>query len=207
MSRLIVHATILSLLSLGSTACYAANGLGWLALLEMVTSKQDKSSRYVYSGSVDLHHLIEKQAVATGVPERLIAAVIMTESYADPCAVSSAGAVGVMQLMKQTAREIDPAIDRFNPVDNVRGGARYLRIGLDRTRGNWQQAAAFYNGGPTTLGKKSGQWFRETREYAIEKIPGWLARFQSKGDWRKVVPKRIRHTNWHVCNNLLANKR
>ena len=67
----------------------------------------------------------------SGLPEALVHSVIAAESAYDADAVSSKGAVGLMQLMPGTARDLQVS-DRRNPGENVRGGTMYLRQLLDR---------------------------------------------------------------------------
>lgn len=76
----------------------------------------------------------------------LLRAVIRTESAFDPDAVSSAGAMGLMQLMPATARSLG-VVCPFDPRENVLAGARYLRRMRDRL-GSWPRALAAYHAGP-----------------------------------------------------------
>jgi membrane-bound lytic murein transglycosylase B len=85
-----------------------------------------------------------------GIPEAWIHAVIHAESGGDPRAVSPSGAMGLMQLMPQTWRELRAALslgdDPFDPHDNIMAGAAYLRAMHDRY--GMPGALAAYNAGP-----------------------------------------------------------
>ena len=94
-----------------------------------------------------LDKLVRKVALALNMDPNLIKAVIKAESNFDSKAVSRAGAQGLMQLMPATARELGVK-DPFNPVENIWGGARYLKKMLDRHSGNINNALASYNWGP-----------------------------------------------------------
>jgi soluble lytic murein transglycosylase len=76
----------------------------------------------------------------------LLRAVIKAESDFDPRAVSRTGALGLMQLMPRTAAAMKVA-DPFNPVENIAGGAKYLRYLLNRFHGDLPLALAAYNAG------------------------------------------------------------
>jgi soluble lytic murein transglycosylase-like protein len=98
--------------------------------------------------------------------EALIEAVIAVESAFSPSAVSPQGAVGLMQLMPQTARRFG-ALDAFDPAQNIRAGARYLRYLLDLFGGDLELALAAYNAGEGAVRRNGARVppFRETVEY------------------------------------------
>jgi soluble lytic murein transglycosylase-like protein len=94
-----------------------------------------------------------RASAQTGVPASLLVATAYEESRMDPDARSGAGAEGLLQLMPQTAREVQLAGD--SPAQNVLAGARYLRQMLDRF-GTVDLALAAYNAGPTAVERAGG---------------------------------------------------
>lgn len=121
--------------------------------------------------------LIAEVACEVGVPLRLFDALIAQESRYRPYARSSAGAMGLAQLMPGTAAYLRVA-DPWHPEQNLRGGARYLKEQLDRF-GSWELALAAYNAGPGRVEQYDGiPPFRETRNYVrtiLASIDGGVA--------------------------------
>ena len=85
-------------------------------------------------------------AKANDISPYLLEAVVWQESRWNPSARSRAGAIGLAQLMPGTARDL--GVDPRDPVQNLSGGARYLRQQLNRFDGNVEKALAAYNAGP-----------------------------------------------------------
>jgi soluble lytic murein transglycosylase-like protein len=107
--------------------------------------------------------MIQEASSRYKVPEKLIRAVIKAESSFNPRATSHAGAMGLMQLMPGTARDLGVQ-DAYNPKENIMGGTRYLRELLDRYNGNIPMAVAAYNWGMGNL-ERGGPLPAETRNY------------------------------------------
>jgi len=104
-----------------------------------------------------------------GVDPSLVHAIIKVESDFNPYAMSRKGAMGLMQLMPQTAIVLNVQ-NTFSPQDNIYGGVKYLRYLIDRYEGNLSLALAAYNAGETTV-KRWGTVppIRETQNY-VKKI-------------------------------------
>jgi soluble lytic murein transglycosylase-like protein len=100
----------------------------------------------------------------TGLPERLIATLIAGESAFKPDAVSKTGALGLTQLMPDTAKAL--GVNPHNVAENVMGGARYLAQQIVHFNGNLPLAFAAYNAGPGAVEKYGGiPPFPETQAY------------------------------------------
>ncbi|HEX7087400.1 MAG TPA: lytic transglycosylase domain-containing protein [Vicinamibacterales bacterium] len=113
--------------------------------------------------------IVERQAAQHAVNPDLVRAVIQVESAWNPYAVSSKGAMGLMQLMPATARELG-VTDPFDPAQNIRGGVRYLKRLLERYDGNAELALAAYNAGPGAVDRYGRiPPYRETQNY-VRKI-------------------------------------
>jgi soluble lytic murein transglycosylase-like protein len=109
---------------------------------------------------------VEQAAREFGLDASLLHAVIGVESGHSAAAVSAKGAIGLMQLMPPTARRFGVA-DAYDPLQNIRGGARYLRYLLDLFGGDVELALAAYNAGENAVLRHGRRVppFRETIEY------------------------------------------
>ena len=114
--------------------------------------------------SGDTNSLIKEAAARYQVDPRLVAAVAQTESGGNQEAVSPAGAIGVMQLMPETAAGL--GVNPYDKRQNIEGGAKYLRQMMDTFGGDVQKAVAAYNAGPQAVKEYNGiPPYRETQDY------------------------------------------
>jgi len=125
----------------------------------------------IYSGSYRGEYLDVARSAARdhGVPEDLFLRLVQQESNWNPGAESHKGALGLAQLMPQTARLL--GVDPLIPAENLRGGARYLAQQY-RKFGSWRLALAAYNAGPDAVKRHGGvPPYKETQNY-VRKILG-----------------------------------
>jgi len=118
-----------------------------------------------YRGNQRSQYLPHARAMARkhGVPEDLFLRLVQQESGWNPSARSHKGARGLAQLMPGTAARL--GVDPNDPIQNLEGGARYLRM-MYNTFGSWRLALAAYNAGPAAVAKYGGvPPYRETRNY------------------------------------------
>lgn len=120
-----------------------------------------------YTGKYRGEYLTVARSVALkhGVPEELFLRLVQQESGWNPNALSTAGAMGLAQLMPGTAAHL--GVNPRDPHQNLEGGARYLSMMYARF-GNWRLALAAYNAGPEAVAKYGGvPPFDETRNYVL----------------------------------------
>jgi len=128
----------------------------------------------------DFASLINQASEKYGVNPNLVQAVIKAESNFNPDAVSSAGALGLMQLMPATARGLG-VTDALDPAQNIEGGVKFLSQLLKHYNGNTQLAVAAYNAGPGAVDKYNGiPPYRETQTY-VTRVLGY---FNSSNEWQ-----------------------
>ncbi len=127
------------------------------------------ASDYTSGEYTSIDSLAKAASKTYDLPYNLIKAVIKTESGFNPYAVSPKGAVGLMQVMPQTAEEMGVA-DVSNPAANVFCGSLYLKKMIERNNGNIELALAAYNSGQGNVDKYGGiPPFTETQNY-VKKV-------------------------------------
>ncbi|MBU0599369.1 lytic transglycosylase domain-containing protein [bacterium] len=110
-------------------------------------------------------NIIEKKASQYQVDPKLVKAVIKVESNFNPQAVSPKGAMGLMQLITSTAKDLKVE-DVFNPEENIEGGVKYLKSLLEDFNQNLPLALAAYNAGPKRVKDARGiPNIKETQDY------------------------------------------
>lgn len=141
----------------------AASGTGSTGNTSTVSSGTTSSSK------TDLDAYFEEAARTYGVDVNLLKAIAHTESNFNPNATSSAGAMGVMQLMPSTAKSLGIK-DAYNARDNIMGGAKVISQHLSRYNGDVSLALAAYNAGSGNVKKYGGiPPFTETQNY-VKKV-------------------------------------
>jgi soluble lytic murein transglycosylase-like protein len=140
------------------------------------------------TGGEDFEPLVQEHARRQSLRPELVRAVIQVESGFNPRARSPRGAMGLMQLMPTTARELGVR-DAYDPADNIRAGCAYLRRLIDRYDGNEELALAAYNAGAQAVDRHGGKVppYRETRDY-VKKV-GAIDAQQAASVNRRVVYK------------------
>lgn len=127
-------------------------------------SRQTERRRAAY------YHIMSSIACEHGIPTGLFDAMIIRESRYNPLALSPKNAFGFAQLMPGTASGM--GVDRLDPYQNMRGGARYLRQQLDKF-GHIQLALAAYNAGPGRVRGGIVPRIAETQAYVTDIIANW----------------------------------
>jgi hypothetical protein len=128
-----------------------------------------------YRAYFDRYDKIIKQAARKhGIDSTLIKAVIRAESDFDKHAVSRKGAQGLMQLMPETARDLEVA-DSFDPAENIYGGVRYLKRQLTNFQNDVSLALAAYNAGENAVRRYGHRIppYRETRTFVDRVLRYW----------------------------------
>lgn len=135
--------------------------------------------RIQHAAKARYNRMVADTARQYGLEDALLHAVISVESHYDARAVSRAGAQGLMQLMPATARRYGVS-NSFDPVQNLAGGAQYLRDLLLMFNSDKRLALAAYNAGENAVVKYGNQIppYRETVQY-VPRVLGFYQRYQA----------------------------
>ncbi len=124
--------------------------------------------------------LIEQAAARYGLDPAILSGLIQQESGFDPSAHSSAGALGLTQLMPSTAASLG-VTEPLDPAQSIEGGARYLSQLMHQFAGNTADALAAYNAGPGAVQQYGGvPPYSETQQY-VTKVLGYAAAYSQDG--------------------------
>ena len=123
--------------------------------------------------------MVDEVSRTYGMESALLHAVISVESHYNPKAVSNKGAAGLMQLMPQTAKRYG-VVDAFDPLQNLDGGAQYLRDLLRMFNNNVSLALAAYNAGEHAVMKHGNRIppYRETLNY-VPRVLDFYQRYRN----------------------------
>ena len=147
-----VRADVIALDDNGAATVYAGPGVYRDGVFAPLTPARAGASRV--TGKDAVQPMLAQAAQLYAVNPDLLARVAWNESRNNQAAISAKGAVGVMQLMDDTARGLK--VDRYDLAQNILGGAAYLRQMLDRYRGDARLALAAYNAGPGAVDHYGG---------------------------------------------------
>lgn len=129
---------------------------------------------------------IERVARQNGVDALLVAAMIEAESSFRPAAISPKGALGLLQLMPGTARDLG-VVNPTDPTQNLQAGTRYIRRMLHRFDGDLTLALAAYNAGPRKVEHYGGvPPYPETTRYVEKVLRRYVGHRQAL--WRSSLP-------------------
>jgi soluble lytic murein transglycosylase-like protein len=131
----------------------------------MPGTSQTASSPALSSKASDFDSIINEASTTYNVDPRFVKAIIQQESGFNPNATSPCGAMGMMQLMPDTARGLGVR-NGYDAKENIMGGVKYIKQQLDAFGGDKEKALAAYNAGPGAVQKFGGvPPYAETQNY------------------------------------------
>jgi len=155
----------------------------------------DRRTLHTAPRTYEIQQLVIQTAQRYGVDPTLALAVAKAESNFDPNAISHKGAIGVMQLMPETAKALGVA-NPYEPTQNIDGGIRYLKQLIERFGGNIVLAVAAYNAGPNAVRRYSGiPPYPETQAFVRRVLAYWEA-------FRKEV-QRTANSEWRMERGII----
>ncbi|MBS1159145.1 MAG: lytic transglycosylase, catalytic [Proteobacteria bacterium] len=154
------------------------------AAVDSLARRSERRVGRVGNAKARYDQVVAQTALAYGLESSLLHAVISAESGYNPAAVSPKGARGLMQLMPATALRYGVA-DALDPVQNLQGGARYLRDLLKMFNSDKRLAVAAYNAGENAVARYGNQIppYRETVSY-VPKVMRYYEHYQTGSETR-----------------------
>jgi len=154
--------------------------LDWMDICRAARQEELEVSKYQQAlvdvqtnpSRTEIENIIGHASKAYGVDPGLIKAVVKAESDFDNSTTSHKGAMGLMQLMPETARDLGVR-NSYDPVENIMAGTRYLKSLLDRYDGNVTLALAAYNWGMGNVERHPERLPRETQTYITRVNKFW----------------------------------
>ncbi len=154
----------------GATVKLLLPGGGFARVAAEQVARYEPEEALPQPAATPVDQLIEKASTKHGVEAALIRSVIAAESSFDPQAVSRKNAMGLMQLMPQTARKFS-LLNPYDPAENIDAGTRYLKALLERYRHDIFLALAAYNAGPEKVDAyRTVPPYPETQNYVMRVI-------------------------------------
>jgi soluble lytic murein transglycosylase-like protein len=154
----------------------SASPTAFASMLQAATATPSGAGGAAQSSGYD--PLIEQAALRNGLDPAILHGLIQQESGFDPSSTSSAGAMGLTQLMPGTASSLGVA-NPLDPAESIEGGARYLKQMLNSFGGNTSDALAAYNAGPGAVTKYGGvPPYAETQSY-VAKVLAYAEAFRN----------------------------
>ncbi len=153
------------------------------------TQPDNGRTSHITPSTHEIQQLVIRTAQRYGVDPALALALAKAESNFDPDATSHKGAIGVMQLMPETAKSLGVA-NPYDPAENIDGGIRYLRQLIERFGGNIVLAVAAYNAGPNAVRRYGGiPPYPETQTFVRKVLAYWEAfrkelQQTAKSEWK-----------------------
>ena len=154
----------------------AKTGKTFQDVLKSTSDKQNKISQddNKHFSIPDIKKIAGEYAKINNIPPSLVNAVIKTESGFNPAAVSPKGAMGLMQLMPSTIKELGIS-NPFNVHENLMGGVSVLKKLLEKYDWDYRKALAAYNAGEAAVDEKGEiPQYKETTEYIKKVIDSYM---------------------------------
>jgi flagellar export protein FliJ len=140
--------------------------------IKVESYNEKKSSVKLNKKEIDF--LADKIAKREGVSTSLVKSIISTESSYNQNAISKKGAMGLMQLMPETARQLGVG-NPFSPEENITGGVKLIKQLLSKHNGDYKNALAAYNAGDRAVNRHGGvPPYKETKEFVNKVINSYL---------------------------------